>query len=266
MQFRRKPLDTAVMIALAGFGCIAQAQNSVPAQLQEMVVTAPRMDEPLKVVTDPRQPRQPLPAHDGADFLKTIPGFSVIRKGGTDGDPVLRGMAGTRLNILLDGEQILGGCGGRMDPPTAYIFPESYDRVTVIKGPQSVVNGPGSSAGSVLFERDIKRLVAPGFKAAGSVMAGSFSRHDELVDLTGGTPDVYLRGILTNSRSGDYQDGSGRKVHSRYERWSANATLGWTPDNNTRLEVTAATSDGNAAYADRMMDGEIGRASCRERV
>ena len=77
-----------------------------------------------------------MPAHDGADYLKTIPGFSVIRKGGTDGDPVFRGMAGSRLNILLDGEQILGGCGNRMDPPTAYVFPESYDKITVLKGPQ----------------------------------------------------------------------------------------------------------------------------------
>ncbi len=58
------------------------------------------MTAPLLVVTDPRQPRQPLPAHDGADYLKTIPGFSVIRKGGTDGDPVFRGMAASRVNML----------------------------------------------------------------------------------------------------------------------------------------------------------------------
>ena len=82
--------------------------------------------KPLTVVTDPRKARQPIPAQDGADILKTVPGFSVIRKGGTDGDPVLRGMAGSRLNVLLDGEHILGGCGGRMDPPTAYVFPDSY--------------------------------------------------------------------------------------------------------------------------------------------
>ena len=66
------------------------------------------------------------------DMLKSIPGFSVIRKGGTDGDPVFRGMSGSRLGILLDGQEIHGGCGGRMDPPTAYIYPESYDRVTVL--------------------------------------------------------------------------------------------------------------------------------------
>ena len=81
----------------------ASRRNAV---LDEVVVTAPQSTEPLTVRTNPKKPRQPVPAHDGADYLKTIPGFSVIRKGGTDGDPVFRGMAGSRLNILLDGEQI----------------------------------------------------------------------------------------------------------------------------------------------------------------
>jgi iron complex outermembrane receptor protein len=136
-------------LALAG-AATAAADRS---QLEEVVVTAARMQAPLLVTTDPQAPRQPLPAHDGADFLKTIPGFSVIRKGGTDGDPVFRGMAASRVNILLDGEQVLGGCGMRMDPPTAYVFPEAYDRIVVVKGPQTVLHGPGNSAASVSFER-----------------------------------------------------------------------------------------------------------------
>ena len=140
----------AIAAAIAGTSA-AFAQEA--ATLGQVVVTAPAMDAPLTVTTDPRAPRQPVPAHDGADYLKNIPGFSVIRKGGTDGDPVFRGMAASRLGILLDGEMILGGCGMRMDPPTAYVFPEAFDKITVLKGPQTVKYGPGNSAGVVLFER-----------------------------------------------------------------------------------------------------------------
>lgn len=124
----------------------ANADSTVEAatQLEPMVVTAPPMSGVLTVTTDPKAPRQPIPAHDGADLLKNIPGFSVIRKGGTDGDPVFRGMAASRLGVLLDGEMILGGCGMRMDPPTAYVFPEAYDEVTVLKGPQTVKYGPAT--------------------------------------------------------------------------------------------------------------------------
>ncbi|MBP6491260.1 MAG: TonB-dependent receptor plug domain-containing protein, partial [Thauera sp.] len=110
--FKRLPLAVAVSMALP---VLAQAQET---RLGSVVVTAPVTEAPLTVTTDPKAPRQPLPAHDGADMLKSIPGFSVIRKGGTDGDPVFRGMSGSRLGILLDGQEIHGGCGGRMDPPT----------------------------------------------------------------------------------------------------------------------------------------------------
>ncbi|MDR0247961.1 MAG: TonB-dependent copper receptor, partial [Burkholderiales bacterium] len=223
--------------------------------LDPVVVTAAPMSDPLTVVTDAKAPRQPVPAHDGADYLKTIPGFSVIRKGGTDGDPVFRGMAGSRLNILSDNELIHGGCGGRMDPPTAYIFPESYDRITILKGPQTVAWGPGSSAGTVLFERDFKPYTEPDYRLFGGLMLGSFGRNDQVFDGQVGNSTIYARLIGTRSSMDDYKDGSGRRVHSQYMRWNGGATFGFTPDETTRLELSATASDGEAAYADRMMDG-----------
>ncbi len=252
MKSHRAFLPAGPLALLIAAAFPAHAQD---ARLGEVVVTAPRMEEPLKVVTDPKAPRQPVPAHDGADYLKTIPGFSVIRKGGTDGDPVLRGMAGSRLNILLDGEGIHGGCGNRMDPPTAYVFPESYDRVTVLKGPQTVAYGPGNSAGTVLFERDIKRFAEPGWKFTGSLMFGSFGRNDQVADLRGGNSTVYAQGVATRSDADDYKDGDGRSVHSKFTRWSRSAAIGLTPDDDTRIELSAIRSDGKAAYADRTMDG-----------
>src|SRR5690606_2018596 len=150
---------------------------------------------PLTLETDPKAPRQPLPAQDGADYLKTIPGFSVIRKGGTSGDPLLRGMAGSRLSLLLDGDHILGGCGRRMDAATAYVSPGASDRIRVMKGPQTVLHGPGNSAGVVLFERDLERMSEPGWKFHGSLLAGSFGRDDEVLDVKGGTPDFYVRAM-----------------------------------------------------------------------
>ena len=220
-----------------------------------MVVTGARVDEPLWVVVDPKASKQPIPAHDGAEALKTIPGFGVIRKGGTDGDPVLRGAAGSRLNLLLGGEQILGGCGSRMDPPTAYVFPETYDKVTVIKGPQTVLYGPGNSAGTVLFERQVERFEKPDFRLDASATFGSFGRNDQVLSAEAGVPEFYGQAQGTRSASDDYKDGAGRAVHSEYMRWSTGGAIGWTPSERTRLELSAIKSDGRAAYADRSMDG-----------
>jgi iron complex outermembrane receptor protein len=91
-------------------------------------------------------------------------------------------MAGSRLNILLDGQKILGGCGGRMDPPTANVFPDVYQRITVLKGPQTVLYRPNASAGTVLFERDRTRVEHASIPLNGSVTVGSYGRHDEMFD------------------------------------------------------------------------------------
>lgn len=223
--------------------------------LPPVEVVASPLSTPLVVVTDPKAPRQPLPASDGADYLKTIPGFTSIRSGGTNGDPVLRGMFGSRLDVLANGMPTLGACPNRMDAPTSYIAPESYDKVTVVKGPQTVLYGPGASAGTVLFERTTPRFERPGMRFDGSVVGGSFGRNDQNVDVTAGTPDFYGRVTANHAHAQDYRDGNGRTVPSQWDKWNADAALGWTPDAHTRVELTAGTGDGYARYAGRGMDG-----------
>ncbi len=247
---------TRLPIALA-IAALPLALHAQEKSLSEVVVTAPQMRDPLVIVNDPKAPQVPVPANDGASFLKNIPGFNVIRKAGTDGDPVLRGLAGSRLNVLLDGAEFHGGCGMRMDPPTAYVFPETFDRVTVVKGPQTVRYGNGNLAGVVLFERDPKPFTESGVRAGGSLMAGSWGRVDLVGDGTFGTPNFYLRGTGSYSDSDDYEDGDGKRVHSFFTRKSVNVAGGWTPDQNTRLELSAVRSEAKAAYADRTMDGVL---------
>ncbi|MBU9150179.1 TonB-dependent copper receptor [Burkholderia multivorans] len=252
-------LTAGVLSASAAAADAARRAEASPDEsgmlLPPVEVVASPLSTPLVVVTDPKAPRQPLPASDGADYLKTIPGFTSIRSGGTNGDPVLRGMFGSRLNVLANGMPTLGACPNRMDAPTSYIAPESYDKVTVVKGPQTVLYGPGASAGTVLFERTTPRFERPGMRFDGSVVGGSFGRNDQNVDVTAGTPDFYGRVIANHAHAQDYRDGNGRTVPSQWDKWNADAALGWTPDDHTRVELTAGTGDGYARYAGRGMDG-----------
>jgi iron complex outermembrane receptor protein len=251
MKISQEVLWTSVLACALGHVTSAGATD----QAHQMIVTTSPMQSPLVVTSDPKRPRQPLPAHDGADYLRTIPGFAVIRKGGTDGDPLFRGMAASRVNILLDGEQVLGGCGNRMDPPTAYVFPESFDRIVVTKGPQSVLHGPGASAATVSFERAPARFPAGGWSADASAVTASSDRHDLFGDVRFGRGEWFGRFSASRADAGDYDDGDGRTVHSAYERWSVNGAMGWAPDAQTVVELTGTKSDGEAAYADRGMDG-----------
>ncbi|KWN81373.1 TonB-dependent receptor [Burkholderia ubonensis] len=262
---RRLPLMlklTMPALAVCAATGAARADDAGPAAqagaadlLPPVEVVASPLRTPLVVVTNPKTPRQPLPASDGGDYLKTIPGFASIRSGGTNGDAVLRGMFGSRLNILANGMPTLGACPGRMDAPTSYIAPESYDKLTVVKGPQTVLYGPGASAGTVLFERTTRRFDKPGMRFDGSLVGGSFGRNDQNIDVTAGTPDVYGRVTANHAHSDDYKDGNGRTVPSQWDKWNADAALGWTPDDHTRVELTAGGGDGYARYAGRGMDG-----------
>ncbi len=64
-----------------------------------------------------------------------------------------------------------------------------------------------------------------------------------------------MQAQATDAASGDYEDGDGTQVNSVYRRRSLNAAVGWTPDEHTRLELSAIESRAKAAYADRGMDG-----------
>lgn len=226
-----------------------------PLDLDPFVVTGASMVSPLEASIDPTLPTQPLPAQDGADILKSIPGMSLIRKGGTDGDPVFRGMAGSRLGIQADGQICLGGCGSRMDPPTAYIFPAAYDSVRLLKGPQTVLHGPGQSAGVVLFEN--QSSTAQESELATSLTFGSWDRLDTSIEGIAAMDSLALSMAAVRTHSGDYSDGNGSKVHSEHTRWSIQPRLTYSPTEQTLFELSVIKSDGKAAYADRMMDGIV---------
>jgi iron complex outermembrane receptor protein len=234
---------------------LADADEQATFVLKEVVVTAPAVKDALTVETDPKSPRQPVPAADGGGYLKNIPGFSLARAGGTGGDPVFRGLGGTRLNVLLDGTYQFGACPGRMDPTTSYVFPESYSKITVLKGPETVKYGGGNVAGTVLFERETERFDKPGVRVNSSLLFGSAGRDDQLLDVTAGDAGGYVRIIRTRSNSDDYTDGNGNKVHSFYTRNSLTGIFGLTPDANTLYEFTVDSSDAEAAYGGRTMDG-----------
>ncbi|ABE53762.1 TonB-dependent copper receptor [Shewanella denitrificans OS217] len=254
---------TNFKLSLLAGALVMAMQPSVQAQEQHnctkdekcndyLVVTGDVMREPVNVVSDPKKPRLPLPAFEGSGFLKTIPGFSVTRKGGMGGDPSFRGMGGSRLAIVDDGQHVYGACGGRMDPPTNYIYPESYDEITVIKGPQTVKYGPVGSAGTVLFEKNRHRFTERGIIGRASITGGSFDRKDSIIEFVAGNADYYVDFDMDSSSSDHYKDGNDNPVQSSYDRDNIKVALGWTPSENTVIEFAMGQSEGEAEYADRL--------------
>lgn len=263
-KFLLQPLAAAICVVFYSSTIFANQNetvtDSMPVQTLAPIVVTTQMDSDangLIVRADPKQPIQPIPATDGADYLQSIVGFSAVNSGaGTNGDVTFRGMFGSRIKILTDGSENLGACPSRMDSPTSYISPESYDRISVIKGPQTVQYANTGSAATVIFERLPEQFDADKhYRGQASVLMGSFGRLDHNVEVAAGDDQKYVRLNANRSVSDSYQDGDGNTVPSDWQRWNTDLALGWTPNENTWLELTAGKADGEAVYAGRSMDG-----------
>ncbi|MDR1195651.1 MAG: TonB-dependent copper receptor [Endomicrobium sp.] len=249
-----KKLFLFLVISILAVSKVFSAQEI---SVEQITVTAVPLESALEIGLDPKKPKQPVPAADAADYLKSVPGFSAIRSGGANGDSVFRGMSGSRINILTDGGNVLGGCPSRMDSPSSYISPESYDSVSVIKGPQTTLYGGGASAATVRFERKPEKFEQGDkpFKIKASALAGSFDRVGSSLDAVAGNEKLYFRVTGNYDKSSDYKDGGGNIIPSKWEKWNTDAFLGWTPDKDTLVELGAGTGDGYARYGGRAMDG-----------
>ena len=255
--FFLQPLAAA--ISLACFSSVVFAAEVDSAHiLAPIVVTAQQGNDAhgLIVHADPKQPTQPIPAVDGAAYLQSIVGFNQIKNGGANGDVTFRGMFGSRIKILTDGTENLGACPSRMDNPASYVSPESYDKITVVKGPQTVQYAHTGSAATVIFEREPEQLTsAKPYRGQASVMLGSYGRLDQNVEAAVGDETKYARLNANRSIADSYQDGAGNTVPSDWKKWNADLALGWTPNEDTWVELKGGKSDGEAVYAGRPMDG-----------
>ncbi|MDH1801755.1 TonB-dependent copper receptor [Acinetobacter johnsonii] len=255
--FFLQPLAAA--ISLVCFSSVVFAAEADSAHiLAPIVVTAQQGNDAygLIVHADPKQPTQPIPVVDGAAYLQSIVGFNQIKNGGANGDVTFRGMFGSRIKILTDGTENLGACPSRMDNPASYLSPESYDKITVVKGPQTVQYAHTGSAATVIFEREPEQLTsAKPYRGQASVMLGSYGRLDQNVEAAVGDETKYARLNANRSIADSYQDGAGNTVPSDWEKWNADLALGWTPNEDTWVELKGGKSDGEAVYAGRSMDG-----------
>lgn len=225
------------------------------AELSPVTVTGTQQQKANTVKFNPKATLQPLPAGDGADLLQSVPNMSIIRKGGSSGDPLFRGLGGSRLAINADDQFVYGGCSNRMDPPTSYIHPSTFDEVVVTKGPQTVTQGMGLISGSVHFVRKDPTFHEQPYSFNGSTTLGSSGRRDASFEAGAGGKYGYARLNVSHNESDDYKDGAGNRVHSNFKRDSQMVQLGVTPTENTTIAGTYERSRGKAAYADRMMDG-----------
>ncbi len=229
-------LPALILLAACHVAAVA-AETTDASRLPNVVVIEDTIDDPaMSPVTLPDNNH--ALGIDGAEIIRSLAGVSAGRFGGHGLEPVIRGQSQGRLNVRLDGASVHGGCPNRMDPPTSFMGVQSYDRVTVLKGVQTLVHGAGGSGGTVLFERN---LAPPRDGFSGSAgLSTSTNGVDGAVfaDITAGNDRLFVRAIGSRNEAGNYEDGNGRDVRSAFTTTSGTLALGYRPDRDSRFELT----------------------------
>ncbi len=215
----------------------ARAEESLaPITVSETLVINPNISN-QDGINMPSAPRT-----DGGDLLRQVNGISASRFGGRGLEPILRGQSQTQLNVRLDGAYLHGGCPNRMDPPASWAALETYDRITVLKGVQSLTYGPGGSGGTILFERDSQALAQEAQGLHGRISAAGSDngiRQDLAADLIQSGTQGYARLLGAVKTSDNYNDGDGDTVRSAFEHQEAGLILGFTPKAGQHFEWSA---------------------------
>jgi iron complex outermembrane recepter protein len=218
----------------------------------DLRLTIAAMTEGITVLSSPAPDSVEAPriresgARDVGQALGAMPGLWSLRKGGIATDVVLRGLQSRDLNVLVDGDRVLGACPNHMDPPPFHVDFAEVERIEVSKGPFDVRN-PGSLGGVVNV---VTRDPGPGLHASPSVSLGSFGYLDPAGTVSwGGEHASALGGFSWRSARAD-RDGDGLRFTERANyRPEAQDTrafrvgTGWarvvyTPSASTKLEAS----------------------------
>ena len=227
----------AVLCALASSSVVFADQKSSTVELLDTIKVE---GQELNPAMTPIETGQLSPGRESGDALRDLLGVSGSRMGGHGTDVSIRGQSQTRINVLLDGAYVHGGCPNRMDPPTAYAATGNYEEVTVIRGVQTLEYGGGGSGGTILFERVTERFDGDE-SYRGEVEAGyrgNSNTTELLLDVAGGNEIGFARYITSYADARNYEDGDGNEVRTAYTEEGRSLILGYTPSDSTRAEFT----------------------------
>ncbi|MDK9718634.1 MAG: TonB-dependent receptor [Trichlorobacter sp.] len=176
-------------------------------RLETIVVTASPESEDKQKIEE-----RTLRTHKVVDLAEILSDelveVQMIRKSGYGNEVSMRGFGQENLKVMLDGGTLEGACGSRKDPSLSHINMLTVQDIQIQQGPFDVTR-PGYLGGYVDV---ITRKPQQAFSGELLGKAGSFDYYSGGFSVTGGGDKV--QGLLgfNYSESGQYQDGSGKRL------------------------------------------------------
>jgi vitamin B12 transporter len=216
----------------------ASAEEEI--KLDEIVVTATRMEEPVGETTSgvtliTREDIQKMNVEFVPDVFRKLPELHVIQNGRTGkvASVLLRGGSSSHTLVMIDGIRVNSTTTGSFD--FSGITVADIERIEIVKGPQSTIYGSEAMAGVINI---ITKKGEDTPKADLSFEAGSNGTYNPTLTVSGmyKTLDYRLTGNyfstdgISAARNGTEKDG--------YRNASVSGKFGIKPSEKVAIEIT----------------------------
>jgi len=186
-------------------------------------------ENPASVSVADRQTMQRIGARNFQDAANALPGVNASAPPGWGGFVAYRGFTGAQIGQLFNGINLQYGAAGR--PVGAWI----YDRVELLGGPSSFLNGSGAVGGRLNFITRLASRDEDSFE--GRVSYGRYDTRETAIGLNkalndGDGPRHYARLDYSRTANNGYID--------RQENDAGNLAFSLLSDFNDRLSHTLA--------------------------
>lgn len=151
----------SVEVHAAGFraaraAAAGQAELTVRLELEAFVgaleVSGDALEPLAPVASDAVRPDR-LPRSDLVGSLRAAPHVHVLRRGGTNFEPVVQGLRETQVAMVVDGSRTFAAGPARMDSELSHVDPGQVASVEVVTGPYALTEGAGAMA-AILVQAD----------------------------------------------------------------------------------------------------------------
>jgi len=126
--------------------------------------------EPVAAVSLDYEQLEENPSTDLVDSLRATPGVNILRRGGTNFEPVVFGLRETQVAMVVDSTRTFAAGPGRMDSELSHVEPGHIKAVRVVTGPYALTEGAGAMSALVVDTPQVPRFDS--FRMGGRLSAG----------------------------------------------------------------------------------------------
>ncbi len=206
--------------------------NPLTQPLEEIEITAAvSNNNPLNTSGIEKSQIEERNINDPGELLKLIPNVATIKKSPNVGDPVVRGLKYSQLNVQLNSAaKIEGACPNRMDPVTAHIDPDDIKSVRVYKGPYTLKYGV--NFGGIIKIQTFSALFTEQYESHIRLITGVQTNHEGLragLKISGSNSWLSYQLTGNHKQYGDYTAGNGDIIQASMKKQNFGVALGFRP-------------------------------------